>query len=142
MLKFFTKALKENKGFSLIELIVVIAILGVLAGVAAPNVIGYIDMSKRKADIASARTIANTVMASIAAGETSIPSSDGTYAVSELTEVIDKLQSAPKPQYDTDAEFIVGISSNGAVRVGVGTNDDDDTIEDELYPNVDTEYQN
>ncbi|NLP34751.1 MAG: prepilin-type N-terminal cleavage/methylation domain-containing protein, partial [Clostridiales bacterium] len=37
------KKVLNNKGFSLVELIVVIAIMAVLAGVAAPQVIKYID---------------------------------------------------------------------------------------------------
>ena len=38
---------KKQKGFTLIELIVVIAIIGVLAAILVPSMIGYIKKSKR-----------------------------------------------------------------------------------------------
>lgn len=59
MLK-LTKKFRNKKGFSLTELIVVIAILGILAAIATPNVIKYIDDSKVGADAANAKILENT----------------------------------------------------------------------------------
>ena len=47
----------NNKGFTLVELIVVIAILGVLAAVLAPQYIQYVEKSKQSADVQAASTI-------------------------------------------------------------------------------------
>ena len=42
---------KNNKGFSLVELIVVIAIMAVLVGVAAPQFIQYVNKSRAATDL-------------------------------------------------------------------------------------------
>lgn len=48
---------KNNKGFSLVELIIVIAILGILAAVATVSLIKYLDRTKKSADVQSAKAI-------------------------------------------------------------------------------------
>lgn len=54
------KKIKANqKGFTLVELIVVVAILGVLAAVAAPNYMNYLYKSRVSADVSTARAILN-----------------------------------------------------------------------------------
>ncbi len=62
----------NNKGFSLVELIIVIAIMAVLIGVLAPQYLKYVDKSRKSADL-------DTVDSMISAIE--IYSSDPDYAV-------------------------------------------------------------
>ncbi len=55
-----------NKGFSLIELIVVIAIMVILMALLVPNVIGYISTAKNTANQAVAKSVFTASMASAA----------------------------------------------------------------------------
>jgi type IV pilus assembly protein PilA len=59
---------KQNKGFSLVELIIVIAIMAILAAAIAPALIRYIDKSRRADDLSAAETI-NSAMSSALANE-------------------------------------------------------------------------
>ena len=53
--------MKKKKGFTLIELMAVIAIIAILAAVLVPTVSGYITRSKKTAIITQVRTIVNAV---------------------------------------------------------------------------------
>ena len=51
------KKLKDKKGFTLVELIVVLVILAILAALLIPALTGYIDKAKEKAIIAETRQV-------------------------------------------------------------------------------------
>jgi type IV pilus assembly protein PilA len=51
----------NNEGFSLVELIIVIAIMAILAAALAPQLIKYIDNSRKSADVQSGQSIATAV---------------------------------------------------------------------------------
>ncbi|MBD5096954.1 MAG: type II secretion system protein [Lachnospiraceae bacterium] len=56
----------NNKGFSLVELIIVIAIMAILAGAIAPALIRYIDKSRKSNDVSAAKTIKTAVETAMA----------------------------------------------------------------------------
>jgi prepilin-type N-terminal cleavage/methylation domain-containing protein len=70
---FMKKIFKKKKGFTLTELIIVVAILGVLSAVAAPSIIGYIDDARENADDGNAVIIENIIQRRLAVGTLASP---------------------------------------------------------------------
>lgn len=60
----------NNKGFSLIELIIVIAIMAILVAIIAPNLTKYLGKSKKKTDAKNADEIAQQLQTAITDYET------------------------------------------------------------------------
>ena len=84
--------MKNNKGFSLVELIIVIAIMAILVGVMAPQLIKYIEKSKVSADTQAADTVHSAVLTAMmdpevvnASGYNGSSFLSGAHSVSEFT---------------------------------------------------------
>lgn len=74
----------NNSGFSLIELIVVIAIMAILVGAMAPRVTKYIESAKRASDVQALGTVFTAVQTTLIEAETSdtiTVATAGTYVV-------------------------------------------------------------
>ena len=119
---------KKKKGFTLIELIIVIAIIAILAAVAIPKFGDVRKNANVKSDVANAKTIANAVTALIAENKLTIPTTtdltiDTTTANTPSTDA-DKIeayiQNVPTPK-SVNGNFTVEIDANGGVKVKVGT---------------------
>ena len=54
---------QKSEGFTLVELLIVVAIIGIIAGIAIPNLLVALDRSKQKRTMADMRSIGSAVEA-------------------------------------------------------------------------------
>lgn len=104
---------KNNKGFSLVELIVVVAIMAVLMGILVPTLVKNVEKSKKQKDASAIEEIRSTMVTTLA---------DPTYSDIEATIVYDgttidvdnpKSISAVKPITDTEVKtFLTAVSAD------------------------------
>lgn len=65
-MKLFQKKKKDNKGFSLVELIVVVAIMAVLMGILVPTLVKNVEKSKKQKDESAIEEIRSQMQNSLA----------------------------------------------------------------------------
>ena len=120
-MKNYLKKIKNiKKGFTLIEMIVVIAIIGVLAAILVPSLSGYVTDAKTAKGKANARTFYTAAQAAVTSFETTTtPVGKGTYPKSgsgvntALNAKISELLGASN--YDKISTFTIEVDEKGAV---------------------------
>ena len=96
----------NKKGFTLVELVVVIAIIGVLAAILVPSMMGYVKKSRLKTANGNAKTAYNAVAEYLADQETQ-----------------GLLSSASAADAKTSAENELSTNGTGSGEVGVAFGD-------------------
>jgi type IV pilus assembly protein PilA len=104
---------KKKKGFTLIELIVVIAIIAILSAIAIPKFGSIKQNAKEKADLSNAKIIANMVTVLYESGE--INPITTAEEVTSTTKIGENLQEIPKTAAGNS--FYVTIDTVGKVKV-------------------------
>ena len=131
---------RKKKGFTLIELIIVIAIIAILAAIAIPKFGDIRRNAALKSDVANAKVIANGASALIADGTIEVPASSQTVEIdkSKTDAIADKiegyLQNIPTPESSGYTKYKVTIDEKGNVKVTMNNGSKDF----KLYPETDT----
>lgn len=113
MLNLRLKKLKKKNGFTLIEMVIVITIIGILSSIAVTKYSAVQENAKKNADYATAANLATAAMMYI---------SDGNSDTEIKTTVLkDKgyIQYVPTPKSDKESSFTI-IAKDDAVTVKIG----------------------
>ena len=114
MLMNIRKTMKSQKGFTLVELLVVVVIIGVLAAIAVPKFTGATDEAKIAKVKADLRTIASAVILYQAKNNGTIPDDVATLKAGGY------LTNEPKDEGSTPAFYTIS-SDKGVVSGKVGS---------------------
>ncbi|WMM26944.1 type II secretion system protein [Tissierella sp. MB52-C2] len=119
MLKWFNEKMKKRKGFTLVELVVVIAILGILAGIAVPKLSGSRNSAKVSAHNANVRILKSTATMYLADYPDAHDSTNDTEITAEenFKKYFDKEET---PKTFDNKEFKVSITKEGDIKVEPG----------------------
>lgn len=134
----------NNKGFSLVELIIVIAIMAVLIGLLAPQFLKYVQRSKYSTDVKNGQEIATVIQTLIADNKltesvTTAEAFSGTQKAFVAGVGGGKLLAeAPKSKVSDSNVFKVKYDvKNGKVEVFIS----DGTNESEVFPELTGDYK-
>lgn len=134
----------NNKGFSLVELIIVIAIMAVLIGLLAPQFIKYVQRSKYSTDVKNGQEIATVIQTLIADNKLKENKSDIPVSGSAIMDEAKKsnlLSEVPVSKVSDKNQFYATYDvKNGKVVVKIGEAASGSAVS-QLYPELTGEYK-
>lgn len=140
----------SNKGFSLVELIIAIAIMAILVGALAPQLISYINKSRISSDIDKGASIASAVnivmtdelIYNVASSQTiaSLYSEASPDAFQAELKMLLGTNDAPVAKYGSNKDFYISISGTPKIVKIYAASDatDNDKM---VYPEIGDDYK-
>jgi len=128
----------KKKGFTLMELMVVIAIIGILGAILFPSLMGNMEAANQKTDKANASVIATAAMTACAMGVIDLPTDDNNIEI-----ISDKFEkylnggNVPTPLVKENDGFYVEVDKGGNISVYY-TKEEGVKDGDKLYPETTT----
>lgn len=101
MLKFLNKKKNDNKGFSLVELIIVVAILAILVGLLAPQYLKYVEKSRKSADASNLDEMVKAIQVYAADAEVTLPADTYTITIGKTETKVEAKVSGNKAAAET-----------------------------------------
>ena len=111
-MKGLLRKLHGNKGFTLVELLIVVAVLGVLAAIIVPSMTGVVGHSETQAAAAELSTVQaamNTMMAK-----------EGLGTVTAVTTATSTMTSFPDGTYPLSPNYLQASATNGTYTCTAG----------------------
>ena len=105
MIKWFKEKKKDNKCFTLVELVIVVAILAILVGILAPQYTKYVEKSRKAADASNLENLVTAFKTAASDGNDQIPA--GTYTFT-INKEATKDNTATTLTSGTDVKYPVG----------------------------------
>jgi len=154
MKNLLNKVWKKEEGFTLIELIIVIAILAIIAAIAIPNVLSAVDNSRRTTDISNGKMIADAI-ATVKAKDDGFSGESGFLTMEQApghtpttfeAAIAEQLNSVPTPKYKgvTGSDiFVVYISTtDSSIKVYAAATGASAVTANEVFPEPTSDYDN
>jgi type IV pilus assembly protein PilA len=109
---------KEQKGFTLVELLAVIVILGIIAAIAVPSVLRIIDNSKKDAHVANAQQIINAAKTAASDNNLTPTTSAAIYLSLDYLQKKEYIDTVKDPD---GASYVAGTYNETSITTGEGT---------------------